>query len=414
MRDTVILLHGWSGSGDKFSELADFLRTEVGYSSNDIHYFNYDSLDDSIQLADIAGEFYDFIFVNGLHNTKITLICHSTGALIVREAFAEYFARQGTQECIERIIMLAPVNFGSPFAHWGKSVFGRLFKGRRSESQMLEVGERLLAELEPSSPYLWELAERDCLDESENIYNNIPIYILVGGSDLYGITDNVLQKPGTDGVISICGADMNPIAYYYQPVDTSDPDMAGCPPWIDNYPLYQTCFGVVPNTHHLNIYKPLSNPYVSGFLTEIFNVTTDEGFEYLRNRYQVSNKKLANRFSQMFLMVRKDGIFIRDYIVDFYILDKNGESNPVLQLVSGFFNRFMTLDVHSFSKNTAYKRFAVNMEFVCYIKTLVLLIFRNCKMFMRIKTDSLEEIMDISDIIVNENRNKTLMLELNL
>jgi hypothetical protein len=91
------------------------------------------------------------------------VLVHSTGALVVRDWMTRHY-QPGTVP-VKRFVQLAPANFGSPLAHKGRSVLGRIVKG--GFGNRFQTGTQLLKGLELASPYTWKLAERDLFPDGE-------------------------------------------------------------------------------------------------------------------------------------------------------------------------------------------------------------------------------------------------------
>ncbi len=61
---------------------------------------------------------------------------------------------------MKRLVMLAPANHGSKLAATGKSFLGRVVKGY---DNWFQSGQAMLDDLELSSAFQWQLAQRDVL-----------------------------------------------------------------------------------------------------------------------------------------------------------------------------------------------------------------------------------------------------------
>ena len=218
LREKTLIIHGWSDCYKSFEKLKQYLVDKKIGNVETIFYGDYESREDHITFNDVIDGLNDqliekkFIDANGKKLCRLNVIVHSTGGLVIRHWIWRYYYRDKDRinDCpVNKLIMLAPANFGSPLAHQGRSFLGRLFKGRWKIGDMLEVGQNLLDGLELASPYQWELAHNDLLYP-------IPYYsaakiqttILVGIKDYEGLRGWV-NKPGTDGTVVIAGTSLD-------------------------------------------------------------------------------------------------------------------------------------------------------------------------------------------------------------
>ena len=164
----TVLLHGWN------DKIADWEQIEQNFNSEvqlPFHLFKYDSLANRVSIETLAKDLYNFInekldlyykekavtftrlTAGGANksvnqpdkdiNCAVNIICYSTGGLIVRTFMQNYY-RNSFRSRISRVIFLAPANFGSPFAKFGKSSVGRLYTGKWNLGSLFECGEELL------------------------------------------------------------------------------------------------------------------------------------------------------------------------------------------------------------------------------------------------------------------------------
>jgi hypothetical protein len=134
---------------------------------------------------------------------------HSTGLLVVRSWLAADPLRG---KRLKRLIALAPATFGSPLARQERSWLGAVFKGNKHLGpDFLEAGDRVLAELEPASPFTWRLAEEDVF-ATPPIYDGgpeSPYLFIFCGTGTYSGLRNLVDRPGTDGAVRLAGCGLN-------------------------------------------------------------------------------------------------------------------------------------------------------------------------------------------------------------
>jgi len=134
-------------------------------------------------------------------------ITHSTGGPVVRywqELF--YGARNLAASPLRHLVMLAPANHGSALAALGKRRVGRLkawFSG-------VEPGQGVLDWLCLGSDGQWQLNESTL--SYKNAKNNFFPFVLTGqgiDTSFYDFLNNYLVESGSDGVVRVCGANLN-------------------------------------------------------------------------------------------------------------------------------------------------------------------------------------------------------------
>jgi triacylglycerol lipase len=103
----VYLIHGFGGTGVELKKIERAIE-KAGYSTKN---YKYASLQHDIDL--IAKDLYDEITLNA--DDTVSFITHSMGALVVRALF-QYINQDKNFPIVQRIVMLAPPNKGSPVA----------------------------------------------------------------------------------------------------------------------------------------------------------------------------------------------------------------------------------------------------------------------------------------------------------
>jgi pimeloyl-ACP methyl ester carboxylesterase len=225
----VIIVHGYGSSAKHFKKTlgaalskANARRGAERIEGLRLHYADYLSLDDQVQLEDVAESLYLELKKKGLlsgGDRSVNFVVHSTGAIVVRQMIKQY-AWADLQRLVRSIVFLAPANFGSPLAHKGRSQLGRVkavlekaFSGSDhvSEWQWGEVGELILKDLELASPRQWDLSDYDLLHPQHGcLYgpHGIKAWVFTGAK-----SDSparlIADLEGSDGVIMTSGAGLS-------------------------------------------------------------------------------------------------------------------------------------------------------------------------------------------------------------
>jgi pimeloyl-ACP methyl ester carboxylesterase len=78
-----LIVHGYSDGSTSFTGLRDFFQERAGYKTSEIYFIDYTSMDDETTYRDLADKL-DTDYRNLFGNERIDVVCHSTGALVVR------------------------------------------------------------------------------------------------------------------------------------------------------------------------------------------------------------------------------------------------------------------------------------------------------------------------------------------
>lgn len=208
MPNPIVIIHGWSDESGNFKDLVDILQQDLGRAVTTIRYGDYISMDDEVTFDDIAYAMKRAWEGAGLSTAprSVDAVVHSTGGLVIRDWLSRFHAPE--ESPIKRLLMLAPANFGSPLAHKGHSMIGRVVKGWKSEKRF-QTGLRILKGLELASPYAWALADRDRFSRSV-FYGagRVLCTVLVGNTGYKGIS-SAANEEGSDGTVRVSTANMN-------------------------------------------------------------------------------------------------------------------------------------------------------------------------------------------------------------
>ena len=148
----VFLIHGWSVKSTRTYQALHLKLAEAGYDLQEIYLGRYVSLDNDIEVRDVA---------RALHNElerhlgpapwsdPFHVITHSTGALVVKEWILEHYRGASAQNRpLENLVFLAGPHFGSRLAHHGRSMLAHaIYLG--------DTGRRILTALELGSRFSW-------------------------------------------------------------------------------------------------------------------------------------------------------------------------------------------------------------------------------------------------------------------
>jgi hypothetical protein len=361
MATKLLIVHGYSDGSTSFTALGDFLVNAGAYRRQDIFYLNYSSMDDEATFRDFADKL-DADYRARFAGERIDVICHSTGSLVVRAWLAMHAVRSLqralNEDCpVDRLVCLAPANFGSDLARLGQSFLGKFrstfFNQNSHQGDTLESGKNVLHGLEPASPFQWELSfEYDlharhtyfCADrpDSQRCYP----YVLAAGEAYDGIEAKVVKQRGwlgTDGTVRIAGTSLNTRACSLD-FRQGGPQLQ----WWNDCKFPNIPFAVFAGFNHGSI----ANPATPGFAeplgpgTQILEVLkpgamTLDGYSQHAARFeQLSELNYARlpverqaRFQQFFFRVRDDvNQVVEDYYIDFHVARRDGTPHEELTL----------------------------------------------------------------------------------
>jgi hypothetical protein len=407
MADLTVIIHGWSDVSDSFQGLKKRLVAEGVGTVKEILYADYESREDSITFNDVVSGLHDCFRAEGIIDEegkalkKIDVIVHSTGGLVIRNWIYCYYYKDGDRikDCpVEKIVMLAPANFGSPLAHRGKSFLGSLIKGRWKMGDFLEVGRQLLNGLELASPFQWRLAHQDLL--SEKPYFNatqIQVTVLVGAKDYEGVRGWV-NKPGTDGTVVIAGTSIDTVKVV---LDFARPDDDGedyVPfAWNETNAADDFAFGVLKELDHGSIVGESAEggSEVSGHIVTALKASTAAEFRALQKSLEEVTKQTyaetaededgnivpAHQVYQQFVVHAMDqfGEEVRDFTLEFFVLAARKVTDAGVindgriawkeEAYTQLMNDAMLREVHTHSIDSSFRRLLVDLEEVKAILT---------------------------------------------
>lgn len=284
MQKIILFIHGWSEDSHCFSYLQQMLFPNNS-KKYQINLADFVTLDDTVTFTDLVAAMQQAWTKHNLpvSNKDVDIVTHSTGALVLRAWLRQYYPRGNSP--IERVVMLAPPNFGSHIAHKGAAFYGRIYKGLNKQNPF-EVGENLLKDLEIGSEFTQRLAEFDCFSGYSSFQpNDIMVTILIGGSGYDGFA-SVANVPCSDGVVPIPLAQLEPKRLKIR-YDSSDK------PYFDLInSTSQVACKIIPSLNHSSILTGEGDIHFSKILHEALTVSSIEFLSY-RVRLMNENKSLG-------------------------------------------------------------------------------------------------------------------------
>lgn len=242
---TLLFVHGWGADIASYGQLPQIISDHLRSTSWRIEHLylgQYISVNDEVDLDDIANAF-ELAKNNIIGDSRFSVICHSTGAVVIRHWLQRYFSADQLQRCpLKHLIMLAPANHGSALAQLGQSRLSRVaawFKGH-------EPGIKILHWLELASLGQWQ-TNRASLDYDLSAHG-IYCAVLTGETidkSLYDYLNSYTAEPGSDGVVRSAAANMN---YCYWRVEQQLSVSDGYRLSMQQMPI--SAFEVLPKTSH--------------------------------------------------------------------------------------------------------------------------------------------------------------------
>jgi hypothetical protein len=214
-KNQVVVLHGWSDRAASFQPLADFLKAQ-GFRVLDLFLADYISMDDDVSVEDAAKAMQAAV-AEKIERKELQqpfdLIVHSTGGLVARTWLSAYCAGMTpAQMPVQRLVMIAPANFGSKLADVGQTILGRVVKGW---DHGFHTGKLMLDGLALGSPFQWDLASRDlfALDagDAAPVYGADLVwpFVIVGSMPYRHGLRQMVNENGSDGTVRVAAANLN-------------------------------------------------------------------------------------------------------------------------------------------------------------------------------------------------------------
>ncbi len=390
----TLIIHGWSDDVASFRKMKAFILRHIGGDVDTVLYASYQSREDLLTFDDIVDGLHQQMQVRGLVDgagkplARLNIIVHSTGALVIRHWIWRYYVKHGNRmaDCpVQRLIMLAPANFGSPLAHRGKSFLGALAKGRKSIGNFLEVGQEILAGLELGSPFQWALAHRDLLIDAPYFNaHQIQTTVLVGIEPYPEWKGLFINKPGTDGAVVIAGTSLDTAKLTLDFSETVVPSSIHGRPyrWDWSNATEDVAFGVLQGCNHSSIITVEAlgrmTP-VGAYLLRALQCASVEAFASLQQELQAvtveTYAKTKKPCYQQFLIHTADdhGRGVTDFNIEFFVYAKPKSATAVIRREalsvqevtwSMALHREITKEFHTYMRDSSYRRFLVDLQAV--------------------------------------------------
>jgi len=401
MSNPILILHGWSDNYESFLELKRWLCAQ-GRQVRDVFLGNYESMEDHVTYDDLADGLqtrFEEMATKGelppLKPFSLDVIVHSTGGLVVRHWLHHYLkvvCKGDLDRCpIQRLIMLAPANFGSRLAEQGNSGLGKIFKGGLKHG--FETGKLILQGLELGSPVTWRIAEQD-LFLANKLYrcskDRGPFVFVFSGTGTYGDLKGFVapgaNEDGSDGTVRAAAASLNSIKLVLDCSKPAAPTAAGK---MGNYDAF--AFALIPGKNHSEVVPADANDPTHPIFHRIkqcLEVDTDVQYEKLRTQFEGENDAFyageaikadgerVHRYQQFLVRVSDDmENDVTDYRIDFHIVDhtivrstwdiKQADTLKALrkyQKLTQSLQDNVIAHVYKHSVNPSYRTFFINLD----------------------------------------------------
>ncbi len=176
MTERVLLVHGWSVQETTTYQALHRKLADHGYELRNVCLGRYVSLDDKVEIRDLARGMDRAIreeLGESPWSGPIHVITHSTGALVVRQWIVDHYREERTKgHPIKNVVFLAGPHFGSRLAHHGRSMLAAAYYWG-------DTGDAILGALELGSPFCWD-NNSAWLDHAQWQKKGIRPYCLIG------------------------------------------------------------------------------------------------------------------------------------------------------------------------------------------------------------------------------------------
>lgn len=362
----LLIIHGWSDDCHSFLPLADAIAA-AGRDVDSLYLGDYVSLDDDVRMKDLVAGLSRAWRRKNLPDAprSVDVIVHSTGGLVIRDWMATEYVSKGVKPPIHNLVMLAPANFGSPLAHKGRALYGRVIKGFNSRKP-LQTGTHILKALEMASPYSWELAERDRFSDNAMSASGVRTTVIVGNSGYRGIS-SLANESGSDGTVYVATANLNCASVQIHfPEGDRKPKVTAI-----RESRGETAFLVKDGFDHSSIAlkdpQHRDNPELLKNILEALSITNATDFkrwaakcrqltEEVTTRHAGSRDDYKHGFQNTVFRVRDNyGFQVCDYVIEFYhdVDTKNDQ-------LAESFNRKALQKVHAFKDDSSMRSFMID------------------------------------------------------
>jgi len=213
----VVFVHGWSVTNtDTYGGLPAVLArpgpSGPGLAVDHLHLARFVSFADEVTLDDLARAMEHALAREVLPRLRpgerFACVTHSTGGPLVRLWLELHHARRPERCPLSHLVMLAPPNHGSALAQLGSERLARL---KSFVTEGVQPGLGVLAWLELGSAAAWGLA-RSWIERDWG-RRGVHAFVLTGqrvDRRLYDALNSYSGETGSDGVVRVASADLNP------------------------------------------------------------------------------------------------------------------------------------------------------------------------------------------------------------
>jgi hypothetical protein len=208
MPKSIVLVHGYSVRTLETYGMLPQLLADDGYKPEHVYLSAFDSLNDDITCDDLANAFEFRVLQlesTGLDISDAGIICHSTGAMVVRRWLLN--RRRNKGKLPSHLVSLAGANHGSTLAQLGRTGIAFFIR----EIGGTSVGAEVLQDLDYGSDFLLTLNE-EWLDAhlSESPPNTFSFSLI--GDDHSALEHQFFwqtKEDGSDGTVRVSGGNLN-------------------------------------------------------------------------------------------------------------------------------------------------------------------------------------------------------------
>lgn len=396
----LVIIHGWSDDCTSFLPLANAIEAVAGRPVEKLFLGNYVSLDDDVQMKDLVRALTNAWKKEKLPTTpgSVDVIIHSTGGLVVRDWMHTCYTSQNIKPPISNLVMLAPANFGSPLAHKGRAVYGRVLKGFNS-TKRFQTGTHILKALEMASPYSWDLARRDRFESNALNATGVRTTVIVGNSG-YGGVSSLANEPGSDGTVYVSTANLNCAhVEIHFPAGDRVPRLKSI-----RTSKGETAFLVMDGFDHSSIALKdgghKGNSQLIGNIITALSIGNAAQFKdwithcqeqtvAVLKANESSTDDYRHGFQNTVFRVKDDhGFHVLDYVIEFYHDVERGFADTLAAL----FNKKAVSKVHAYGDNSAYRSFMINC-------TALYKIIKKEKEALRISLSAMPDLNDENTLV---------------
>lgn len=351
MAKRLLIVPGYSDGSVGVRSLGDFFVASGLYKSDKVSYLDFGRMDADTSFRDLAdsldSDFRTFV------NERVDVVCHSTGALVVRAWLTMHSERSHRRRLdepcpIHRLLCFAPANFGSHLATHGRSFldhFQLTFFGQPAT----RTGRVVLQQIEQASPFQWELSNYDLHSELGYFNPRRPShqrcypFVFAAGEPFKGTGQKLACEratPDTDGIVPISGTSFNTRACSMD-FRTAGPAVL----WWNSSKYDEIPFAVFAGLDHGSIADAAHPRFQSAtgpgpLAADVIRHVNDlDSYREMAKRFaDISTENYAllplenqGQYQQLFFRVRDEvDQVVDDFYLDFYVMDRAGEHNEEL------------------------------------------------------------------------------------